>query len=464
MRRAVLLAAALALGASCAGPPWFMGAPLDGRPSIPPTRKNLSFKERRAAATTARTKGQTVVEIGHLIALDELERLLPEQLQRLVGLLERRAVDFHALGRAIPESRDLARLARLDPARGAALVRERADADRAAGDAWLAVGATDEARASYERAMQLGAADMDFRVRALWGHPPPATTTLAELRLAIAELPLRAVPPLAFAYVTHGGSEPATLARALAAARQERLEGLAARVGDALRGGAVALRGAGDGAPSRGAGDGAPSRDAGAPEAGAADGGVAPEVAARDVAARWDGASLDVPAPVPVPAELESWVLCGSTISARLLPVVRAHPEVLDDVARAVAWIDLLLAEDETSPEILELAAFVFGRASRFGGTERMLMELTYASPDRALGMERGAAVWERLGRGREACAQWIHAARWRDDAEDPTWRRAISCARRDPGAGDWREIRGYVLGRARPDRRAALAASLDAP
>jgi hypothetical protein len=125
--------------------------------------------------------------------------------------------------------------------------------------------------------------------------------------------------------------------------------------------------------------------------------------------------------------------------------------------------VDLLLGEDETSPEILELAALVFGRAARFGGTERMLMELAYATPDRADGLARGAAVWERLGRTREACAQWMRAAKWRDDAEDPTWRIAISCARRDPGAGDWREIRGYVLSRARPERRSAVAATLDA-
>jgi hypothetical protein len=42
-------------------------------------------------------------------------------------------------------------------------------------------------------------------------------------------------------------------------------------------------------------------------------------------------------------------------------------------------------------------------------------------------------------------------------------WRTAIACARKQPGVADWKEIRGYVLGRARPDRRAALAATLDA-
>jgi hypothetical protein len=286
---------------------------------------------------------------------------------------------------------------------------------------------------------------MDFRVRALWGHPPPESTTLADLRVAIEALPLRAVPPFALSYVTRGGADQATLARSLAAARQERLDGLVARVGDALR----------SGARPRGASEDGDGGAADRGEGGGAD-------AAADAPRANDGAVVDVAAPTPVPSDLDAWLLRGVTISARLLPLMETHPEVLDDVARAVGWIDLLLDEDDTSPEILERAALVFGRAARFGGTERMLMELAYATPDRADGLARGAAVWERLGRGREACAQWIRAARWRDDAEDPNWRKAISCARRDPGVGDWREIRGYVLGRARPERRAALAATLD--
>jgi hypothetical protein len=91
-----------------------------------------------------------------------------------------------------------------------------------------------------------------------------------------------------------------------------------------------------------------------------------------------------------------------------------------------------------------------------------MLMELAYYSPDRAAGIARGAVVWDRLGRTREACAQWIRAARWRDDPEDPVWRKALACARRDPGAGDARAIRDYVVTRARPERREAIAAELD--
>jgi hypothetical protein len=130
---------------------------------------------------------------------------------------------------------------------------------------------------------------------------------------------------------------------------------------------------------------------------------------------------------------------------------------------RTKKWVDMMLTEDPTSTDVLELVSLIFGRAGRFGGTERMLMELAYYTPDRAAGLARGAAIWERLGRTREACAQWIRAARWRDDPEDPIWREAVGCTHRDPGAGDWRAIRQYVLDRAAPDRREAIAASLDA-
>ncbi|HVR04236.1 MAG TPA: hypothetical protein VMT47_19010 [Polyangia bacterium] len=444
-RRAAFVA--LALGTSCAGPPWFMGSPLDGRPSIPPTRKNLSYKGERAAAAAARARGETILELRALLVLDELERLEPDSRERLVALLERRAAEFHTLGRAVPESRDLERLARLSPARGAGFLGERAFAARAAGDTWLAVGASQEARAAYQRAGDLGASNLGFRVRALAGQAPPETTTLAEMRTAIEALPLRVVPPVALAYVRHGGGDRATLTRALAAARQEKQDGLAVRIGDALRGLSEPARAGGD-------------ADGGAPEIG--DAGLADSAVVLGAEPTTDAGPFDLAPPAPLPVDLEAWVLGGVTVSARLLPLVSAHPEVLADVPRAVGWMDLLLGEDETSPEILELAALVFGRAARFGGTERMLMELAYATPDRADGLARGAAIWERLGRAREACAQWMRAAKWRDDAEDPTWRKAISCARRDPSAGDWREIRGYVLSRARPERRSALAATLD--
>jgi hypothetical protein len=438
------------LASACTGPPWFMGTPLDGRPSIPRDHASRSFKERRADVAAARAAGEPVVELRALIPLDDVERLLPENRARLIELLDARAAEWHALGRAVPESRDLARLARLTSRRDAAFTSRFAAAERDAGDAWLAVGSVDDARPAYARAVALGAPDMDLRMLALAGHAPPATTPLAELRAAVAALPLRVVPAFATAYVARGGRDRETLTRGLAAARQEKVAALEARLAEALRAGGASDLGGGVAVASTG--------DAGAPTDASA-----PDVAAQDGGAEVD-VVIDAPTPaVALPPFLDTWVLRGLTVSARLLPLVRARPDVLDDGPRAVDWIDLLLAEDDTSPDVLELAAWVFGRAGRFGGTERMLMELAYASPDRADGLARGAAVWERLGKGREACVQWIRAARWRDESEDPTWRRAIACARRDPGVGDWRAIRGYVLERARPERRASLAASLDA-
>jgi hypothetical protein len=434
---------ACVLASACTGPPWFMGVPLDGHPSIPHGYASRSFKERRADAALAREAGEPVIELRALVPLDDVDRLLPENRARLAELLDARAAEWHALGRAVPESRDLARLARLTSRRDAAFSSRLAAAERDAGDAWLAVGARDDARRAYTRAVAFGASDMDLRMVALLGHAPPATTPLADLRAAVAALPLRVVPAFAAAYVAGGGGDHATLARGLAAARQEKDGALEARLADALRVGRPSELDWGAAARDAGV-----PVDAGAPDLAATDGGAGP---------------VDASPPVAIPPFVDAWVLRGLTVSARLLPLVRARPDVLDDRARAVDWIDLLLAEDDTSPDVLELAAWVFGRAGRFGGTERMLMELAYASPDRADGLARGAVVWERLGKGREACVQWIRAARWRDEPEDPTWRRAISCARRDPGVGDWRTIRGYVLERARPERRASLAASLDA-
>ncbi len=81
--------------------------------------------------------------------------------------------------------------------------------------------------------------------------------------------------------------------------------------------------------------------------------------------------------PTHLPADLERWVLGGPALSARLVPLAAAFPAILDDVPRALRWADLLLDEDPSSPDVLELVAPIFGRAGRFGGTERMLMELT---------------------------------------------------------------------------------------
>ncbi len=344
------LRGAIAFGAcavaGCSAPPWQIGRPLNGKKSIPPTTALPTPAEARAAAARARAAGQPVLELAALAALerewrlDAVLRAEPTIAEngRLAELLAARAAALHDLGRAVPESRDLEAVARLDPARGRKLLPERAAAAVAAGDAWKRIGARDDARATFALAAFLGGVTPDA---------PPA-------------------------------------------------------------------------------------------------------------AGAWP------PAPSQLPADVDGWVLAGPALSARLLPLAAAFPAILDDVPRALRWAELLLDEDATSPDALELVATIFGRAGRFGGTERMLMELAYHTPDRAAGLARGAAVWERVGRPREACAQWIRAARWRDQPEDALWVKAITCARHDPGAGDWQEIRAYVLGRARPERRDVVAAALD--
>ena len=341
MKRPFLALAVLMLVA-CGAPPWNLGKPLDGRPSIPPIPATVTPHQAAADAKQARASGRRVLEITALQQLKIAEKLTGSSRGRLAELLVARAADFHALGRAIPESADLEEAARLDETRGAQLTPARAVAAAAAGDAWKAIGAREPARAAFAHAAALG------------GVPPGEV-----------------------------GIMPRRRARAFAAG----------------------------GKP---------------------------------------------------PADVDAYVLEGASLSARLLPLVAAFPWLLDHRTRALFWADALLAEDPTSPDVLELVAEIFGRAGRFGGTERMLTELTYYSPDRAAGIARGAAVWARVGRPREACAQWIRAARWRDDPEDPVWRKALACARRDPGAGDPKAIRDYVVSRARPERREAIAAELD--
>jgi tetratricopeptide (TPR) repeat protein len=343
MRRRWRLVIVAVAFAACGAPPWRMGRPLDGRPSIPPGAAIATPAEAAASAEQARASGRRVLEIAALLQIDAADKLAGPPRARLVELLTARAAEFRAMGRAIPASADLETVARLDAVRGVQLVPARALAAAAAGDAWKAIGAHDEARAAYQRAAALGGAS-------------PGEVGI---------VPRRAPPPPPGA-----GRQP--------------------------------------------------------------------------------------------PADVDGYVLGGAALSSRLLPLVAASPSVLEPQDRALGWAELLLAEDPTSPDVLELVAWIFGRAGRFGGTDRMLMELAYHTPDRAAGIARGAALWDRLGRPREACAQWIRAARWRDDPEDPVWRTALACARRDPGAGDARAIRDYVVGRARPERREAIAAELD--
>jgi hypothetical protein len=342
VKRLALVAIVAMAVLDCGAPPWQLGRPLDGRPSIPPGSAIPTPARSAADAEQARASGRRVSEITALEQLDAVDKLNAFQRARLAELLVARASEFHALGRAIPESADLETVARLDATMGVRLTPARAVAAAAAGDAWKAIGARDEARAAHARAAALG------------GVAPGDVGIMPRRTPAAAAV----------------GGQP--------------------------------------------------------------------------------------------PADVDGYVLGGASLSARLLPLVSAFPWLLDHQPRALSWAETLLAEDPTSPDVLELVALIWGRARRFGGTERTLMELAYHSPDRAVGLARGAVVWERIGRPREACAQWIRAARWRDDPEDPVWQKALACARRDPGAGDPKAIRDYVLNRARPERRDAIAAALD--
>ena len=284
-RRSLALGWVLA-AVGCGAPPWQLGKPLDGRPSIPPDKALASPAQAAADAQKERATGRRVLEISALQRLDSADALSGSARLRLAELLTARATEFHALGRAIPESADLETVARLDPTRGAKLGPARAVAAAAAGDAWKAIGARDEARAAYMRAAALGG-----------------------------------VPAGDVGIVPRRGAVPAVIA----------------------------------GQP---------------------------------------------------PADIDGFVFGGASLSARLLPLVASFPWVLDHKARALFWAELLLAEDATSPDVLELVAVIWGRAGRLGGTERMLMELVYHSPDRAAGTRarrRGVGAPRPAARGLRA-------------------------------------------------------------
>ncbi|MEA2696417.1 MAG: hypothetical protein QOI66_688, partial [Myxococcales bacterium] len=297
----------------------------------------------------------------------------------------------------------------------------RAAALRAAGDAWLAIGERPRARAAYAQAAEMGASDLSFRLLAAADELPPANMPMANLRQAIAALPLRVLRPFGDVYLRLRGDDRPTLQRLLAAARQDSDSTQVERLREALS-------------------------KASAPET------TSPETPQSPI----------VLVGVPAAADLDRWVLGGPSLSRRLLPLLAASPDLLAPGDRTRHWSALLLAEDPTSPEVAEVTALIDGLGRRFGGVERKLTDMIYYTPDRFDGFLRAAAVWQRVERPREACVQRVRAARWRDDPEDPTWRDAIACTRGDPGAGDWRAIRQYVLDRAPEEKREALAASLD--
>jgi hypothetical protein len=186
VKRSFLVLAVLAL-VDCGAPPWQLGKPLDGRPSIPPSPAIVTPSQATADAKQARSSGRRVLEITALQQLEVAEKLTDPKRARLAELLAARAAEFHALGRAIPESADLEAAARLDAKRGEQLMPARAVAAAAAGDAWKAIGAREEARAAFARAAALGGVrpgEVGFMPRRkspalvpAENHPPTSTTT-----------------------------------------------------------------------------------------------------------------------------------------------------------------------------------------------------------------------------------------------------------------------------------------------
>src|SRR5205823_5207283 len=99
---AALLAGAALGGAGCATPPWYMGAPLDGKPSIPETSAAPSARQRKAEAHFERTARHPALELRALLALDEMDRLDSSERDRLAELLEQRAGQLLTMARQVP--------------------------------------------------------------------------------------------------------------------------------------------------------------------------------------------------------------------------------------------------------------------------------------------------------------------------------------------------------------------------
>ena len=470
--------------AGCGIAPWSMGQPLNGRPSIPPTSEAPPpVATLRARARDERRVGRTALELRDLQAISDADRLSPDERARLAILLEQRATELMSMRRAVPACADLRLLEQLAPERARALAAVHAQAERDAGDAWLAVGDGQRAHAAYQLAASLGADAIDVRLAAADGQsrrpdfPENFPPFLAER--AMLELPLRAVPAFATIYLDHGERplNHAALDRALRAARQEKRAALIVRLDQALAQDEAAGT---NGAATPGAATAAPAEGAsGAAMSPAPDGSRPGGSSDRSAEISWEQtaeALLDAPAaprasasasasasPADDPDALDRWVLGAAAVSFRLLPLLQRTPALLAPGPRSRTWSELLLQEDPTSPDVLEIAAVIDGLADRIGGAERKLTDLVYFTPDRYQGLVRAAQIWRRVGQARLSCEAWVRAARWGDAVDDPAWRRAIDCTRADPGAGDWRAIRRYVLDRAPENRREAIAATLDA-
>lgn len=418
MKRRLLACVALSVGAGCAGPPWYLGEPLGGRPAIPPTSRALTVAEHRQDAEEANHAQNRVTEIAELIALEQRGALRPGGEKRLVDLLLLRARDWAALGRPVPLADDLRHVIALQPGRALPLAARLRTAERAAGDLWLGLGENARAEQEYSAAEKLGADFMELRFRAVWGASV-ADLDREAIDRALTQLPPRVLAPFTVQYLERGGASPRLLRRAWLAARTFGPPELLARL-EAL--------------PA------APAFEAEPPKA-------------NDRAALASAGSLKAPAD-------DDFLVAGPTLARKLLPMAAAFPELLAPGPRARRWADWLVAEDPTSPDSLEVAALIDARAGRLGGAEQKLGDLVFFSIDRAGAYARAAQVWERTGQRRRACAALDRATRV-GGVDDPRWCELLACVAEEPGSGDAEAIAAHIHERA---PRLACGAPPDSP
>jgi len=412
-----MLAAGLAMTtAGCAGPPWYMGAPLGGRPAIPPTSLAKTVAQDRVEAGAARAAGDRVAELAALDVLEQRGALRPSDERRFVELLVQRVRDWTALGRPIPLASDLRHIVALSPARAVPLGPRLRNAELAAGDLWLALGENSRAEAEYRAAEKLGAESMDIRFRAVWGVSV-ADLDDASLERGLARLPERVLAPFTTQYLERGGAKPPLLRRAWSASRTYGPTALRARL-EAL------------------------------PDAEAFMTPNSSDVAEGNAPAARVSAEASPPAPPAVAPAADDLLSTGPTLARALIPLAAAFPRLLDPGPRSRLWAERLLAEDPTSPDSLEVAALIDARAGRMGGAEQRLGDLVFFSIDRAAGYERAARVWEQVGDVRRACWAWDRAMRVAP-ADDPRWCSLLACARHDPGGADPDQIAAHIRDRA---------------
>jgi hypothetical protein len=448
-----LLATALV---GCGGTPWFLGAPLDGHPSIPPRSRVVTVAEHRQNAELAFAAGNRVVEIAELEALEERDSLRDAERGRLVTLLLARAADWVALQRPIPLEADLRNVIALAPGRRLALVRPLRRAERAAGDAWLAMGQNARAEEAYRSAERDGMGGMTYRLRAVWGAVV-GDLELATLEEALTELPERVLAPFSDAYLAAGGSQPTVLRRARKAARVfgppallDRLDAVVpvpstAAPDAGAPGGAAPLSGS-----SAAAAGGAQTLPLGAPPLGSPTPSLAPPPPPTPSPSPSPSASTPGGPPGQRPSSPDLWrdLYGGPTLARRLIPAARRHPELLEPGPASRDFVVRLLDEDPTSPDSLELAALIEARAGRVDSAASKLEDLVFYSGDKVEGASRVAGVWQRVGQSRRACAAWEQAA-LAGAVDDPNWCRFLACAAETPGATNLPEARRFVSARA---------------